>query len=121
MPAVSIVLGLPPLIFIWVAVSGTCFTATRIFMPKHPGSCPVVLEFPRDPEPVARDEDAIEDDRRSRVAVGDALGLEGRHAGVAAELAGLAAAQTHGGHRLAGPRDRDAELELQGLPPRRRH
>src|SRR6267143_723803 len=51
------------------------------------------MEFAGDPEPVARDEGSIEDDRRAAGVVRDALGLERRLAGAAAEIARLPSAQ----------------------------
>src|SRR5260370_9302491 len=93
MPAVSIARGSAP-IFTCVAVSGTCLTATRIFMTSpskmsplasdgracgSPGVLPLpllVMELPRDPEAIAGDEHAIEDDGRPAPLVVPALGLE---------------------------------------------
>src|SRR5262245_22975210 len=77
------------------------------------------MEFAGDPESIAGDEDAIEDDRRAAFVVGDALGLERRHAGSTSELARLAPAEAHGGHALARALDRDAELEFEHLAQRR--
>src|SRR5262245_59448996 len=77
------------------------------------------MEFAGDPESIAGNKDAIEDDRRAALVVRDALGLERRHAGPTTELARLAAAEAHGRHALARTLDRDAELELEHLPQRR--
>src|SRR5439155_7770752 len=73
------------------------------------------MEFAGDPEAVARDEGSIEDDRRAAGVVRDALGLERRHAGAAAEIARLPSAETHRGDGFAGARDDDAQLELEDL------
>ena len=104
MPAVSIACRRPP-IFTWVAVSGTCLTVTRIFMRRRSSEwclgLGIVVELAGDPEAVTRDEDAIEDDGLAGGVERHALGLEGRHAGRAAELARLARPQAHRRHRLA--------------------
>src|SRR5262249_41328207 len=77
------------------------------------------MEFAGDPESIAGNEDAIEDDRRAVLVVGDALGLERRHAGSTTELARLAAAEADGRHALTRTLDPDAELELEHLAQRR--
>src|SRR5207244_689523 len=79
----------------------------------------LVVEFAGDPEAVAGDEDAIEDDGRAALVERHALGLEGGHAGAAAELARLAEPEPHGRHALARAIDGDAELELEHLAQRR--
>src|SRR4030095_14837831 len=76
------------------------------------------MEFASDPEAVARDEDSIEDDRHATGVIRDALGLERRLAGAAAEIARLPSAQTHCGDGFAGARDDDAQLELEDLMQR---
>src|SRR5260370_29276194 len=136
MPAVSIARGSAP-IFTCVAVSGTCLTATRIFMTSPSKMSPLasdgracgsagvlplallVMELPGDPEAIAGDEHAIEDDGRAARVVGHALGLERGRPGAAAELARLATAEAHRRHRLARALDRDAQLELEHLVERR--
>src|SRR5712692_6114206 len=136
MPAVSIARGSAP-IFTCVAVSGTCLTATRIFITSPSKMSPLasdgracgsagvlplallVMELPGDPEAIAGDEHAIEDDGRAARVVGHALGLERGRPGAAAELARLATAEAHRRHRLARALDRDAQLELEHLVERR--
>src|SRR5881227_1823613 len=119
MPAVSMALGSPLLIFTCVAVSGTCLMATTIFM-RSLLARTARSEFAGDPEAVARDEDAVEDDGRAARIERHALGLERRHTGAAAELTRLAAPEPDGRHALARPLDRDAQLELEHLAQRRR-
>src|SRR5215470_1152733 len=77
------------------------------------------MEFAGDPETVARDEHAVEDDGGAGGVVGDALGLERRLAGAARELARLAAAEPHRRDRLVRARDDETELELEHLVQRR--
>src|SRR6266850_8127416 len=79
------------------------------------------MEFAGDPESVARDEDAIEDDRRAAGVVRDALGFERRLAREASELARLPPTETHRRDGLTRARDDDTELELEDLMERRQY
>src|SRR5947207_1740553 len=118
MPVASMVFGSLP-IFTWVAVSGTCLMATTIFISSLLART-LVVKFAGDTEAIARDEHPIKNDRRAGAIVRDALGLERRDAGAAAELARLPTAKAHCRHALARTLDRDAELELEDLAQWRR-
>src|SRR5919204_1486147 len=79
-----------------------------------------VMKVAGDPESIPGDEHAIEDDGATVRVERHALRLKRWRPRGAAELARFAAGQTRRRHGLARALDRDAELELQHLPERRR-